>query len=77
MSIHFEKVKIQSVRIDDDYYDHKKKKRIKYSTPKIEKKTLFEDTVYDIGELYLQLKNCHDRDPYNPMEVTLKSTQEY
>jgi hypothetical protein len=75
--IYFKNVKIQSVRTDDDYYDHKKKKRIKYAKPKVTRKTLFEDSCYDVGELYLQLKNCHDRDPYNQVEVTFKSTMEY
>ena len=36
--ITYDKVKISSVRIDDDYYDGKKKKRIKFN--KIVKKNM-------------------------------------
>ena len=38
--ITYDKVKIYSVRTDNDYYDHKKKKHIKYAKPKITKKHL-------------------------------------
>jgi len=75
--ITYDKVKISSVRVDDDYYDSKKKKHIKYSKPKITKKLLFEDSCFDLGELYMQIKNCHERDPYNKMEVTFESNLEY
>ena len=58
MSIHFENVKIQSVRTEKTFYDEKQGKHIKYKNPKIIKKTLFQDDhVYDVGELYLQIKH--------------------
>ena len=41
-----------------------KKKHIKYKTPKITKKTLFENNVYDIGELYTAIKFSLDQE-YN------------
>ena len=39
MSIHFENVKIQSVRTEKTFYDEKQGKHIKYKNPKIIKKT--------------------------------------
>jgi hypothetical protein len=75
--ITYDKVKIHSVRTDHTYYDSKKKKHIKYDKPKVTKKLLFEDNCYDLGELYVQIKNCHERDPYHNIEVTFNSTLEY
>tara|TARA_B100000900_G_C20471710_1_gene671688 strand:+ start:628 stop:858 length:231 start_codon:yes stop_codon:yes gene_type:complete len=75
--ITYDDVKIYSVTVNDTYYDQKKKKHIKYAKPKVTKKLLFEDHVWDIGELYVQLKNCHDRDPFNKIEVTFESKLEY
>ena len=75
--ITYDNVRISSVKVDDSYYDHKKEKHIKYATPKITKKVLFEDNCLDLGELYLQIKNCHDRDPYNKIEVSFESKLEY
>ena len=70
-------MKISSVRVDDSYYDHKKKKHIKYAATKITKKVLFEDNCFDLGELYMQIKNCIERDPYNKIEVSFESKLEY
>ena len=75
--ITYDNVRISSVRVDDSYYDRKKEKTIKYATPKITKKVLFEDNCYDLGELYLQIKNSHERDPYNKIEVSFESKLEY
>ena len=75
--ITYDKVRISSVRVDDDYYDSKKKKRIKYAKPKVTKKLLFDDNCYDLGELYMQIKNSHERDPYNKIEVIFESKLEY
>jgi len=75
--ITYDNVKISSVKVDDSYYDHKKKKHINYTKPKTTKKVLFEDSCLDIGELYLQIKNCHDREPYNKIEVSFESKMEY
>ena len=75
--ITYNKIRISSVRSDDTYYDRKKKKHIKYAKPKITKKLLFEDDLYDLGELYRQIRNAHDRDPYHKIEVTFNSTLEY
>ena len=79
MSIHFDNVKIQSVRTEKSFYDEKQGKHIKYKNPKIIKKTLFQDDfVYDVGELYLQLKNCHDRAIYDgEIQVSFTSRLEY
>lgn len=79
MSIHFENVKIQSVRTEKTFYDEKQGKHIKYKNPKIIKKTLFQDDhVYDVGELYLQIKHCHERAHYHDdVVVSFKSTREF
>ena len=75
--ITYDNVRISSVRVGDSYYDRKKEKTIKYATPKITKKVLFEDNCYDLGELYMQIKNCIERDPYNKIEVSFESKLEY
>jgi hypothetical protein len=77
MSIHYNNVKIYSVRTQEGSYNEKKKKYIKFKQPKIIKKELFNDDCYDLGELYSQIKNCHDRDPYNEMEVSFTSKLEF
>ena len=77
MSIHYNNVKIYSVRTQEGSYNEKKKKYIKFKEPKIIKKELFNDDCYDLGELYSQIKNCHDRDPYNKMEVSFTSKLEF
>jgi len=75
--ITYDNIKIHSVRSDDTYYDRKKKKHIKYAKPKITKKLLFEDNLYDLGELYRQIRNAHDREPYYKIEVSFNSNLEY
>ena len=75
--ITYDKVRISSVRTDDTYYDSKKKKHIKYAKPKVTKKLLFEDTLFDLGELYRQIRNAHDREPYEKIEVSFNSNLEY
>ncbi len=77
MSIHYNNVKIYSVRTQEGSYNEKKKKYIKFKEPKIIKKELFNDDCYDLGELYSQIKNCHDRDPYNEMEISFTSKLEF
>ena len=77
MSIHYNNVKIYSVRTQEGSYNEKKKKYIKFKEPKIIKKELFNDDCYDLGELYYQIKNCHDRDPYNEMEISFTSKLEF
>ena len=79
MSIYFENVKIQSVRTDKSFYDEKQGKHIKYKNPKITRKTLFQDDhVFDVGQLYLQIKNCHERAHHDEeIVVSFKSTREF
>jgi len=75
MSIFFENIQIHSVRTQTQYYDPKKKKHLKYKEPKVTKKLLFkDDDCYDVGELFIQLKNCHDRAVYdNELQVSFTS----
>tara|TARA_S200002703_G_scaffold110605_1_gene96245 strand:- start:238 stop:489 length:252 start_codon:yes stop_codon:yes gene_type:complete len=49
-------IKITKVKTEKDYYDEKKKKRLKYKQPKITKRIVFEGHCYDIGEFYETLK---------------------
>jgi len=63
-----------------NYYDDKKQKSIKYKTPKITKKTVYEDKhCYDLGVLYEILKfNSEKHNGYNTVcEVSFKIEQEY
>jgi hypothetical protein len=70
----YKDIKIVAVTTDDEYYDDKKQKTIKYKTPKITKKTVYEDKhCYDLGVLYEILKFG-----YNTVcEVSFKIDQEY
>jgi len=61
----FDKVKITAIRTKEDYYCDKKKKRLKYATPKVYKKVMFEDDIYELGELYREMKNCNERKSYD------------
>ena len=73
----YDNIKIISTRIDDDYFDEKKRKRIKYKHPKITKKTLFDGNVFDLGELYTAMKFATDQDNYNEISVNFNIKQEY
>ena len=52
----FDNLKIISTETDTGRYDHDKGKHIKYKTPKITKKTLFDGDVNGLGELYDVMK---------------------
>ena len=73
----YDNIKIISTRTDDDYYDEKKRKHIKYKHPKITKKTLFDGSVFDLGELYTAMKFATDQDSYNEISVNFNIKQEY
>ncbi len=76
----YKDIKIVAVRKDDDYYDHKKEKTIKYKTPKITTKTVYESKhCYELGELYEILKFASEKhNGYNTVcEVSFKIEQEY
>ena len=76
----YKDIKIVAVTKDDDYYDHKKEKTIKYKKPKITTKTVYEDKYcYDLGALYEILKfNSEKHNGYNTVcEVSFKIEQEY
>jgi len=73
----YDNIKIISTRTDDDYYDEKKRKHIKYKHPKITKKTLFDGNVFDLGELYTAMKFATDQDNYNEISVNFNIKQEY
>jgi hypothetical protein len=60
-SIMFKKVKITSIKTNVNYYDSKKKKWLKYKNPKVTKKIMFEDDIWELGELYREMKNCYER----------------
>ena len=55
--LRYDDIKITAITTDEDYYDSKKEKTIKYKKPKVKKKVIFEDKYcYDLGELYEILK---------------------
>lgn len=76
----YKNVKIVAVTKEDDYYDHKQEKTIKYKSPKITKKTVYdEEYCHDLGELYEVLKfNCEKHNDHNTScEVNFKIEKEY
>ena len=73
----YDNIKIISTRIDDDYYDEKKRKHIKYKHSKITKTTLCDGNVFDLGELYTAMKFETDQDNYNEISVNFNIKQEY
>ena len=76
----YKDIKIVAVTTDDNYYDDKKNKTIKYKTPKITNKTVYEDKhCYDLGVLYEILKfNSEKHNGYKTVcEVSFKIDQEY
>jgi hypothetical protein len=75
--ITYDNVKISSTRTDDDYWDEKKRKHIKYKHPKITKKTLFDGNVFDLGELYTAMKFATEQDSIGEISVTMSIKQEY
>jgi len=69
-------IKITKIRTEKDYYDHKKKKTIKYKNPKVTKKIVYEGSCYDIGEFYETLKfnvEKHANDYGVNLNVEIKS----
>ena len=75
--ITYDNVKITSTRTDDDYWDEKKRKHIKYKHPKITKKTLFDGNIFDLGELYTAMKFATEQDSIGEISVTMSIKQEY
>ena len=78
--INYNDIKITAVTTQNDYYDSKKKKRIKYKKPKITKKVLNTDSyAYDLGELYEIMRFFTEKHSgYNTdCEITFKTSTEY
>jgi hypothetical protein len=76
----YKNVKIVAVTKEDDYYDHKQEKTIKYKSPKITKKTVYdEEYCHDLGDLYEILKfNSEKHNGYRTnCEVTFELENEY
>ena len=78
--ITYKDLKIVAVTKEDNYYDRKKEKTIKYKSPKITKKTVYDEKwCHDLGELYEIIKfNCEKHNSYNTnCEVNFKIEKEY
>ena len=78
--IHYENIKIVSIREDDGYYNNKKKKYVYYKEPKITKTTVFEDKhCYDLGELYENIKFFTEKATTegNKIEISFNTLIEY
>jgi len=78
--INYNNIKITAVTTENDYYDSKKKKRIKYKNPKITKKILNSDnSAFDLGELYEIIRFYTEKHSgYNTeCEITFRTNMEY
>ena len=73
-------IKITAVNTEKDYYDSKKKKRIKYKKPKITKNLLStKKSVWDLGELYEIIKFYTEKHSgyETECEITFRTNVEY
>ena len=73
----YDNVKIISTKTDKDYWDEDKRKHIKYKTPKTTTKTLFENNIFELGELYTAIKFSLEQEPYDKVSVAFDVKQEY
>jgi hypothetical protein len=76
----YKNIKLIAVTTESEYYDEKKNKHIKYKTPKVTKKTIFEDGYcHDLGELYEIIKfNTEKHFGYNTIiEAKFEPYNEY
>jgi len=78
--INYNDIKIIAVTTENDYYDSKKKKRIKYKKPKITKNLLStKKSVWDLGELYEIIKFYAEKHSgyETECEITFRTNVEY
>jgi len=78
--INYNDIKVTAVTTEKDYYDSKKKKRIKYKKPKITKKLLNTDSyAFDLGELYEIIRFYTEKHSGHETEceITFRTNVEY
>tara|TARA_R100000655_G_scaffold100004_1_gene144248 strand:- start:459 stop:698 length:240 start_codon:yes stop_codon:yes gene_type:complete len=78
--INYNDIKVTAVTTEKDYYDSKKKKRIKYKKPKVTKKLLSTDSyAYDLGELYEIIRFYTEKHSgyQTECEITFRTNLEY
>ena len=77
--ISYDNVKIMVIDTREGEYNYKKKKYIKFKTPKLTKKTVFDDNCYDLGDLFTAIKFQCDRTlgTNDEIEVSFKVNQEF
>ena len=78
--INYNDIRVTAVTTEKDYYDSKKKKRIKYKKPKITKKVLNTNSyAYDLGELYEIIRFYTEKHSGHETEceVTFRTNFEY
>jgi len=74
--MYVDKLKITKVKIDEEYYDNKKDKHIKYKKPKITKKILLDDEDCSFLDLYDHLKHNREKH-YDNIEVSFTLERNY
>jgi len=67
--MYVDNLKITKVRTDEDFYDRKKNKHIKYKKPKITKKVLLNDEDCSFLDMYDHLKHNREKH-YDSIEVS-------
>ena len=75
--ITYENITIKEIRTKEGEYNHKKKKHVKYKTPLVTKKLVFEDTYTNLEELAAEVRAAAIRNPYDKIEITFTAGLEY
>ena len=75
--ITYENITIKEVRTREGEYSTKTKKHVKYKTPKVTKKLVFEDTYTNLEELAAEVRAAAIRNPYYKIEITFTAGLEY
>tara|TARA_R110000803_G_scaffold182417_1_gene244769 strand:- start:294 stop:524 length:231 start_codon:yes stop_codon:yes gene_type:complete len=75
--ISYDKLKISEIIEDDGKWNEKKKKYIRYKTPIVSKKVVFEYNHISLEELASEIRQAVLRNPYREIEVTFKAKFEY
>ena len=75
--ISYDKLKISEIIEDDGKWNEKKKKYIRYKTPIVSKKVVFEYNHISLEELANEIRQAVLRNPYREIEVTFKAKFEY
>ena len=75
--ITYENITIKEVRTREGEYNAKKKKHVKFASPKVTKKLVFEDTYTNLEELAAEVRAAAIRNPYDKIEITFTAGLEF